>query len=205
MLENDNDNDIRKKKYFKLSSHIAQFDNTQLCSLLRDSESDESSSGWGTNNIIVFGQYKVFVKSIPVTDIEYDKMFSTKNLYNLPTYCSYGFGSTGFGVFRELATYIKTTNWVLEGSIATFSIMYHYRIIPFTRHRSDIDRNRLKKYVKYWGNSENAGQYFWDRANTNYELVLFLEYIPYVLETWLRENPDKLEKPLDYLRSTIAF
>ena len=32
-----------------------------------------------------------------------------------------------------------------------------------------------------------------------------LEYIPYVLETWLRENPDKLEKPLDDLRSTIAF
>ena len=72
MLENDNDNDIRKKKYFKLSSQIAQFDNTQLCSLLRDSESNESSSGWGTNNIIVFGQHKVFVKSIPVTDIEYD-------------------------------------------------------------------------------------------------------------------------------------
>ena len=200
----ENDNDLRKKKYFELSSRIAQFDNTQLCSLLLNSESD-SSSGWGTNNITIFGQHKVFVKSVPVTDTEYANMFCTKNLYNLPTYCSYGFGSTGFGVFRELVTYIKTTNWVLEGSIATFPLMYHYRIIPFTRHQIDVDPNHLKKYVEYWDNSENAGQYFWDRANTNYELVLFLEYIPYILETWLRENPDRLEKPLEELRSTITF
>jgi hypothetical protein len=44
-----------------------------------------------------------------------------------------------------------------------------------------------------------------DRANANYELVLFIEYIPQVLETWLRENPNKLQKSLDELRTTIAF
>ena len=200
-----NNIDLRKKKYFELSSKIAQFDNRQLYSLLNNSESNKSSSGWGTNNTIVFEQYKVFVKTIPITDTEYDNMFSTKNLYNLPTYCSYGFGSTGFGVFRELITYIKTTNWVLEESIATFPLMYHYRIIPFTRHRADIDSNLFKKYVEYWGNSENAGQYFLDRTNSNYELVLFLEYIPYVLETWLKENPEKLRKPVNDLLTTISF
>ena len=36
-------------------------------------------------------------------------------------------------------------------------------------------------------------------------MVLFLEHIPYVLETWLRENPNKLQKVLDDLRMTIAF
>ena len=200
-----NDIALRKKKYFELSSQIAQFDNTQLYTLLNDSEVDETSSGWGTNNTFVFEQHKVFIKSVPVTDIEYDNMFSTKNFYDLPTYCSYGLGSTGFGIFRELVTYIKTTNWVLEGAITTFPLMYHYRIIPFTRHRADIDRVRLQKYVEYWGNSKNAGQFFLDRANTNYELVLFLEYIPYVLEGWLRENLDRLEKPLNDLLATIAF
>lgn len=94
-----------------------------------------------------FARSKVFVKRVPVTNIEFDNLFSTRNLYNLPTYCNYGFGSTGFGVFRELVTHIKTTNWVLSGAIATFPLMYHYRIIPFSGRRVDVDMERLKDYV----------------------------------------------------------
>jgi hypothetical protein len=201
----DNHIELRRKRYFKLSSQIAQLDNAQLRSLLANSESNESSTGWGMNHVIVLGQSKVFVKRVPVTSIEFDNLFCTRNLYDLPTYCNYGFGSTGFGVFRELVTHIKTTNWVLDSEIATFPLMYHYRIIPFSGQRGDVDRSRLKDYVEYWGNSENAGKYVLDRAIANYELVLFLEYIPYVLETWLRENPNKLQKPLDDLRTTIDF
>lgn len=174
-------------------------------SLFDNSESKESSTGWGLNHIIVLGQLKVFVKRVPVTNIEFDNQFSTTNLYELPTYCHYGFGSTGFGVFRELVTHIKTTNWVLEGAIATFPLMYHYRIIPLDGQRADVDMNRHKSYVEYWGNSANAGKYMLDRAIANHELVLFLEYIPHVLETWLLLNPNKLQQPLDDLRMTIDF
>lgn len=196
---------LRRKRYFKLSSQIAQLDNAQLRFLFDNSESNQSSTGWGMNHTIVLGKSKVFVKRVPVTNIEYNNLFSTRNLYDLPTYCNYGFGSTGFGVFRELVTHIKTTNWVLSGVIATFPLMYHYRIIPFFGRRADVDRSRLKDYVEYWGNSVNAGNYMLDRANANYELVLFLEYIPYILETWLQENPNKLQKSLDDSRKTITF
>ncbi|MEH2110503.1 hypothetical protein [Nostoc sp.] len=197
--------ELRSQRYFKLSSQIAQLDNAQLHSLFDNSELNESSTGWGMNHAIVLGESKVFVKRVPVTNIEFDNLFSTRNLYDLPTYCNYGFGSTGFGIFRELVTHIKTTNWVLSGAIASFPLMYHYRIIPFFGRRADVDRSRLKSYVEYWGNSANAGNYVLDRAKANYELVLFLEYIPYVLETWLRENPNKLQKSLDELRTTISF
>ncbi|MBE9189176.1 hypothetical protein IQ230_02100 [Gloeocapsopsis crepidinum LEGE 06123] len=197
--------ELRRKKYFKLSSQIAQLDNAQLRSLFDNSESNTSNSGWGLNHAIVVGQSKVFVKRLPVTSIEYDNLFSTRNLYDLPTYCNYGFGSTGFGVFRELVAHIKTTQWVLEGAIATFPLMYHYWIIPFSGQRTDVDWSRLNSYVEYWGNSENAGKYVLDRAIAKYELVLFLEYIPHVLGTWLRENPDKLQQPLDDLCTTIDF
>ncbi|MGD1871777.1 MAG: hypothetical protein ACFB02_01870 [Mastigocoleus sp.] len=125
--------------------------------------SNESSTGWGMNHTIILGESKVFVKRVPVTKIEYENQFSTKNLYNLPTYCNYGFGSTGFGIFRELVTNIKTTNWVLEGVIANFPLMYHYRIIPFSGQRADVDKSRLKDYVEYWGNSANAGKYMYVR------------------------------------------
>ncbi len=197
--------EIRRKRYFKLSSQIAQLDNTQLRSLFDNSQSNESSTGWGMNHAILLGEFKVFVKRVPVTNIEFDNLFSTRNLYDLPSYCNYGFGSTGFGVFRELVTHIKTTNWVLDGAIASFPLMYHYRIIRFDGRRADVDRSHLKAYVEYWGNSANAGNYVLDRANAKYELILFLEYIPNVLETWLRENPNKLQKPLDDLRTTITF
>ncbi|MEH2294609.1 hypothetical protein [Nostoc sp.] len=197
--------ETRRKKYFKLSSQIAQLDNAQLRSLFDNSESNESSTGWGMNHAIVLGESKVFVKRVPVTNIEFDNLFSTRNLYDLPTYCNYGFGSTGFGVFRELVTHIKTTNWVLDEAIASFPLMYHYRIIPLNGQRVDVDRSRLKAYMEYWGNSANAGNYMLDRANAKYELVLFLEYIPHILETWLLLNPNKLQKPLDDLRTTITF
>ena len=205
--------ELRRKRYFKLSSEIAHLDNAQLRCLFASSELNESSTGWGMNHTIVVGESKVFVKRVPVTNIEYENQFSTKNLYDLPTYCNYGFGSTGFGVFRELVTHIKTTNWVLEGAIsegaseaiANFPLMYHYRIVAFFGQRVDVHRSRLKDYVEYWGNSANAGKYVLDRAIANYELVLFLEYIPYTLETWLRENPNKLLSPLEDLRTTIDF
>jgi hypothetical protein len=190
--------ELRRKKYFKLSSQIAQLDNAQLRSLFDNSESNESSTGWGMNHAIVLGQSKVFVKCVPVTNIEYDNLFSTRNLYNLPTSCNYGFGSPSFGVFRELVTHIKTTNWVLAGEIAAFPLMYHYRIIPFSGRRADVN-------VEHWSNNANVRNYVLDRAIASHELVLFLEYIPHVLETWLLLNPNKLQKPLNDLRTTIDF
>jgi len=197
-----NDIQLRRKRYFKLSSEIAQMDNTQLHSLF---EASESNSGWGRNHAVDLGKSKVFVKRVPVTDLEYENMFSTKNLYDLPTYYNYGVGSAGFGVFRELVAHIKTTNWVLEGAIETFPLMYHYRIIPFSGERKDVDMERHKGYVEYWGGNENIGKYMLDRANANYELVLFLEYIPHTLQPWLLENLNKLNRILDDLRTTVDF
>jgi serine/threonine protein kinase len=108
-------------------------------------------------------------------------------------------------VFRELVTHIKTTNWVLGGAIANFPLMYHYRIIPFSGQSADVDADRHKNHVEYRGSNANMGNYVLDRANANYELILFLEYIPHVLETWLQENPNKLQQSWDDLRGTIAF
>jgi len=177
----------RRKQYFKLSSQIAQLDNTQLRSLFETNQSNESGTGWGMNHTVVLKQSTVFVKRVPVTNLEYDNLFSTRNLYDLPTACNYGFGSTGLGVFRELVTHIKTTNWVLEGVIANFPLMYHYRIMPSSNQRAPVE-------MEHWGNHAKVQKYVLDRAIANYELVLFLEHIPHVLDAWLHEHPDKLRR-----------
>ena len=199
---------LRRTKYFRLSSYIAQLNNAELHSLLDGSPSSESSTGWGSSQVVVLGQSKVFVKRIPVTSLEHDNLFSTRNFYDLPSYCNYGIGSfasTGFGVFRELMTHLKTTHWVLEGASADFPLMYHHRIMPFFGQRAEVDRSQYRSYVESWGNSENAGKYVLDRAIAPYELVLLLEYIPYVLEAWLQENPSQLQHLLSDLRTTIDF
>jgi hypothetical protein len=193
---------LRRERYFRLSSHLAQIDNAQLRARFDDSE---LSTGWGRNHTLDIGRTKVFVKRVPVTDLEYENMFSTRNLYDLPTYYNYGVGSAGLGVFRELVTHIKTTNWVLAGAIATFPLTYHYRIIPFTGTRAAVDMERHKGYVEYWGNSASVGKYMLDRANASHELVLFLEHMPYTLQPWLLEHPDRLPRCLNDLRMTIDF
>ena len=196
----DNSLELRRQKYFEISSQIVQLDDKKLSSLLEQSEPNESSTGWGMNHIISFGKSKVFVKRVPTTEIEYDNLFSTKNLYDLPTGCNYGISSTGLGVFRELITHLKTTHWVLEGVITTFPLMYHYRLLPSTKECTGLEID-----IERWGNHANIKKYVIDRANAKYELILFLEYIPYILEAWLQENPNQLEKTLNDLWKTIAF
>jgi hypothetical protein len=182
----DNSLQRRRKLYFTLSSEIAQIDNARLGSLLGGSK---TRSSYGENHTIGVGRSKVFVKRVPVTDLEYENMFSTRNMYDLPTYYNYGLNSAGLGVFRELVTHIKTTNWVLEGASAAFPLLYHYRIIPFVGDRAELDPERHTEYVAYWGNDANVGRYILDRATANYELVLFLEYIPDTVDAWLLDNP----------------
>jgi hypothetical protein len=193
---------LRRKRYFRLSSQIAQLDLAQLRALFDDSE---ASGGWGRSQTVEIAGTKVFVKRVPVTDLEYENMFSTRNLYDLPTYYNYGVGSAGFGVFRELVTHIKTTNWVLEGAIATFPLTYHYRTVPFSGTHAEVDMERHRGYVEYWGGNENIGRYMLDRAKARYELVLFLEHVPHIVHPWLADHPGKLQRILNDLRATVAF
>lgn len=192
----------RIENYYKINTQLAYIDKNKLDSLLDDENKVQS---WGTNQIIKLGKRKVFVKRVPLTELEYKNMFSTKNLYNLPTFYNYGVGSAGFGAFRELVTHIKTTNWVLEGAIENFPLMYHYRIVPCSDKKTEIDMEKHKEYIEYWNNDKNISKYIIDRKNSKYEIVIFLEYFPYTLSSWLGKNSDKLNKVVSEIRKTILF
>ncbi len=197
-----NDLKTRTDKYYQLSTRLVYLDNEHLNSFF---ESKGNTRGWGENHIIKLGKSKVFVKKIPLTDLEYNHMFSTKNLYDLPTYYNYGVGSAGFGVFRELLTHIRTTNWVLQGVIENFPLMYHYRIMPRSTGEADLDMQWYNRYVKYWNSNKNIGRYIVDRTNAKYEVALFLEYIPYQFSKWFRKNIDQLDAFIDEIPNAITF
>ena len=197
-----NDLSTRIDTYYKLNTHLIYLDNEQLNSRFGDKS---NTRGWGENHVIKFGKSKVFVKRIPVTDLEYKHMFSTKNLYDLPTYYNYGVGSAGFGVFRELLTHIRTTNWVLQGAIESFPLMYHYRILPRSGEKVDLDMDWYSRYVKYWNGNEDIGRYIIDRTNAKYEVALFLEYIPYQFSKWFEKNIDHLNAFINEVLDTLTF
>lgn len=203
MPTNLKDLEDRRSLYHTLSTDLAHLNNDQLKTLVHNDANP--SHGWGVNHAITVGKSKVFVKSVPVTALEYANPFATKNLYDLPMYYNYGVGSAGFGVWRELVTHIKTTNWVLSGACENFPLMYHYRILPRSGEYSIINQEDHERYVTYWNSNTNIGQYMLDRRNAKYELVLFLEYFPYVLDTWLGKNTAQLEPFLIELRDTVTF
>ncbi len=192
----------RTDLYYKLNTHFVYLDNEQVNSLL---EGEPDTHGWGTNHIIKVGKLKVFVKKIPITDLEYNRMFSTKNLYDLPTYYNYGVGSAGFGVFRELLMHIKTTNWVLQGAIENFPLMYHYRILPRLGEKKDLDLKWYNGYVEYWNSNENIGRYIVDRTNAAYEVALFLEYIPYEFSKWFKKHTEQSGAVIREMSDIITF
>lgn len=193
----------RRKRYFDLNTRISQISNSQLSTLLAG---DRKESSWGDTHTLDIAGTQVFVKRVPITDLEYTDMFSTRNFYNLPTFYNYPFNSGGFGVFRELVAHIKTTNWVLEGSIDNFPLMYHYRIVPYAGERKPLEKERLDRYVEYWGGDENIGRYILGRTSAAHEVILFLEHFPLGdVSQWLLQNPTRTQDVLDQMRATIDF
>lgn len=192
----------RKQTYFKLNTRLASLSTEQVYKIL---EKTEISQGWGINHVVTLAGKKIFVKRIPITEIEYENPFSTKNHFKLPTYYNYGVGSAGFGSFRELLTHIKTTNWVLNEDIENFPLMYHYRIMAKTQKSKPVDLKKHKKYVTYWGSNKNIDRYVQARRKAQYEIILFLEYFPHVVREWLPKNIDKFESLNNDLKKITNF
>jgi hypothetical protein len=168
-------------------------------------DATKTEHGWAPTHVFKLGPSKVFVKRIPITRMEYDRLFSTENLYRLPVFYNYGVGSAGFGAFRELIAHIKTTNWVLEGAIENFPLMYHYRIRPFHDTRPELNEEWHQGYIRYWNGDERVDHYIRERQKAPYEAVICLEHIPHVLEAWMANNTDSWETVLDGMQRAIAF
>lgn len=192
----------RRETHFTVNSEIAAMSNAEIRALLSEGE---TSPGWGTHQTVNVGGAKVFVKSVPVTELECANAFSTRNLYDMPLYYNYGVGSAGFGAFRELLTHIATTNWVLEGATPYFPLLHQFRLLPFEGERAVIDSQRRDEYVRYWGGSEAIGRYFDERMKAKHDLVLFLEHVPHTLSSWLVQHPDRCEGALEDLLNAITF
>jgi hypothetical protein len=134
----------------------------------------------------------VFVKRIPLTDLERrpDHVMSTANLFDLPTFLQYGVGSPGFGGWRELAGHVLTTNWVLAGQYESFPLMYHWRVLARQSHRAptSAEHAEVARMIEFWGGSPAVRERFEQIAQASADVVVFVEYIPQNLYTWLAKQ-----------------
>jgi hypothetical protein len=107
----------RLSAYAAVSSSLSTRGDHELSDLL-DAAVPMGSGIGGTSALLDVGGVPVFVKRVPLTDLERQLEYvgSTANLFRLPTFCQYGvgvIGASGFGAWRELAVHIMTTDWVL--------------------------------------------------------------------------------------------
>jgi hypothetical protein len=137
----------------------------------------------------------VFVKRVPLTDLERRpaNVRSTANLFRLPTFYQYGVGSTGFGAWRELAAHEMSTAWVLDGQCASFPLTHHWRVLPHEATDAPPG-DEIDSMVAYWDDSPAVRNRLEAIAAASASVVLFLEYVPHTLHSWLlthfADNPE---------------
>lgn len=159
----------------------------------------------GKSALIYIDETPVFVKKIPLTDLEQlpQNFRSTANLFNLPLCYQYGVGSAGFGAWRELATHVMTTNWVITDECPNFPIMYHWRILPNEPSEPNLEEwGDIEQYSHYWENSSAIRNRIEALNKASAHIALFLEYIPKNLYEWL---PAEIAKGGLISETAIAF
>jgi hypothetical protein len=178
----------RLARYGDVSSALGLLSDHRLGQLLDGARNVGFGIG-GTSAVLDVAGVPVFVKRIPLTDLERrpENVRSTANLFGLPPFCQYGVGSVGspgFGAWRELAANTWTTNWVLTGRSEAFPLMYHWRVLPggapVAKEHADVERA-----VAYWGGSSSVRERITALADASAGVVLFLEYLPHNLYAWL--------------------
>ncbi len=181
--------EARLARYMIVSTSLALLSDRRLGTLVYEAQPIGSGIG-GTSVSLEIEGIPVFAKVVPLTDLERlpENIMSTANLFNLPPYYQYGVGSTGFGVWRELAAHVMTTNWVLGKQCECFPLLYHWRVLPGlspTRAPASDEQAEIERMVAYWEGSPAVRERLEAIARASAQVVLFLEYIPQNLQEWL--------------------
>ncbi|MCB9228400.1 MAG: protein kinase family protein [Deltaproteobacteria bacterium] len=200
----------RIRQYHKLHESLTKNSDEELSSLLE--QCSESAQGIGGNTCaLAIDSVPVFIKRIPLTDREKNEYKqSTLNYFDLPLYYQYGVGSRGFGIWREVSTHVKSTQWVLNKENTHFPLLYHWRMLPrkLADQTPEDHQEKLDKYVRYWGDSKSIRNKEEEVFKATSEVVLFLEYIPVTLHTWFKSNWNHDKKVSEFeqqILSTLEF
>jgi hypothetical protein len=187
--------DRRRRTHDLLASRLAALTDDELAELLA------KTPGWRTHlhgnqsGVIEVEGARIFVKKVTLTDLEREagNEGATANLFDLPVFYQYGVGSAGFGAWRELQAYLRTSNWVLSGESPYFPLVHHWRVMPKTAGPPLSARQQawLARAPEYWNGSDAVRARLDAISAASTSIVLFLEYVPDTLAAWLRNRLDE--------------
>ena len=191
----------KHKIYYKLNNNLSYISDDEINKLIKDNKINKDKK-WGLNKIITFNNHKIFIKDIQLYKLFVNNPFDSSNLYNIPAFYNFGFGSAGINLWRELLLHIKTTNYVLSNKCNYFPLLYHYRIIE---NDDNKNINSGLENMNNWDNNENIKKYLKDRHKSTHKIVLFLEYIPYVAYEYLEKYPNFISNFYEQSNEIIKF
>jgi hypothetical protein len=178
----------RLDRYGAVASSLALLSDRRLGDLVDEARVIGSGIG-GTSLLLRVEDTPVFVKRVPLTDLERrpENVMSTANVFGLPVCCQYGVGGPAFGVWREVAAHAMTTSWVLGARSESFPLLYHWRVLdgpsssaPLAAELADVEGT-----VAYWHGSGAVRERIEAIAASSATVTLFLEYLPLGLTEWL--------------------
>ena len=158
---------------------------------------------WGGSHRVVVDGHPVFVKRLLLTDREIETDGSTRNVFDLPLFYSYGVGSAGFGAYRELAAHRSATELVLSGATTGFPLLHHHRVMvrdgPAPRFPMELDG-----YVSRWNGDPSVRAFIEAREASRYELWLFAEALPHVVHDWFPTHQHMAADVVEELRGAAS-
>jgi hypothetical protein len=167
---------------------LAPRSDAELVALLPDSAYDQ---GWGASCTLHVDGEPVFLKRLPLTDVEVANPGSTRNRFKLPTYYSYGVGSAGFGSWREVVAHRATSG------TPGFPTLLHERVLPRTAMpRADLPWT-ADGYVAYWNGNRHIGEYMAARDAATHEVWVLLEHLPQTGTEWVLAHESEVDVILD--------
>ncbi|GAA0995968.1 hypothetical protein GCM10009555_091030 [Acrocarpospora macrocephala] len=187
----------RLAAYAEVSTQLSLLSDRRLGQAMRAAVALEPGIG-GRSAEMDIGGRRVFVKRVPLTDLELrpQNVRSTANLFGLPLFYQYGVGSAGFGGWRELAVHIMTTNWVLGREYEGFPLMYHWRVLPDSPPEGFVDEfGGIDGAVAHWEGSPAVRERLESVGRSSSSLVLFLEHVPQTLGAWLADSRKAGDSP----------
>ena len=178
----------RTLTWSRLHAHLSGLADAELAELLNTASELGAGIGGRSFRLVMDGT-TLFVKALPLTELELraDNRRSTANLFGFPPYCQYGVGfHSGFNTWRELEALERTTTWVLDGTVAGFPLLYHWRVLPAAPPTQVEALADPDKAVAYWHGAEGVARRLAAQEASHTALFLFLEHQPHQLDTWLR-------------------
>jgi hypothetical protein len=188
----------RRDRHSTLSRRLAALDDDGLMGLLDGPPTPGFGGAVATATV---DGVPVFVKFVPLTDLEREHTGSTANLFHLPTFYQYGIGSAGFGAWREIAVHDMTTRWVLDGEFDGFPLVYHRRVVPY--RPAPTDPAELERWVTHWEGDDAVRARLAAIGAASAAVIVFMEHLPQTVDAWLTEQV-AADGALEFVRDGVA-